>query len=88
MRNLRGLRVGKERTRKVIPDLWESVIEWDAKASERLERIGIKKPSRKQTRSLLAQFISEAANDSEFEPLGKLRKKRKLRDIFLVMKRR
>ena len=87
MRNNRDLWTRKG-SRKVNPDLWDSILEWDNRTGERLESIGIRKPSRKQTRSLLAQTISEITNDSEFEPVEKLRGKKKLRDIFLVLRRR
>ena len=70
-----------------MPEFWESVINWDEKASERLERIGIKKTTRKQTRSLLAQTIQEISNDAEFEPVKPLRGKRKSRIISLILRK-
>ena len=83
--NNRSLRVGKKGPRRVIPDLWESVLHWDSKTKERLEGIGIKNASRKQTRSLLAQFINDTVNDSEIKPIDN--KKNRRRSIFLELKR-
>ena len=83
-RNMRSIRINKgSKTRKIRPDLWESINAFDAKAASSLEKSGVKKVSKGETRSLLAQMIDKVNSESEFEIIGPRRRK----EIHLLLRR-